>query len=164
MTRILILERKRLFPLAILICLLIVITVYDSMTKSTTATVDGEAIHVVNVDQGRLKHGKELVVIDNLDTWVNYLDTNSIPHPDYSFDDNNQLALISVNFTVQDLVENVDEFGETYYNIFSSEKKDTYKIYIIPKPKDISINSISWNFYDSRGEKKDNIEVKVNPR
>ncbi|WP_353894345.1 hypothetical protein PRVXH_001142 [Proteinivorax hydrogeniformans] len=164
MTKIFIFERKRLFPLAILICLLVAITLYDTVTNKASYPVDGEMIYAVNVDQGKIPLHRELVVIDNLDTWVKFLNERDLPHPDYSFDDNNQIAVFAVNFDIRSFVENVNEFGEKVYNIVCSDKKDAYQVYVIPQSKDINVNAINWNFYDSKGNKQDDISVKVNPR
>jgi hypothetical protein len=164
MKRVFVLEGKRLVPLFILLMLLITVSIYDALfTKATPAIVTGDMVHYVSVEQGKLYPQKQLLIFDNLESYIKFLQRENLSLPDQNFDPNNNLAIITMNFQIQNFLSSTDDLGRKVLNVICSEKNAQYKIYIVPKDQKIDNEGIVWNFYDERGRKLEGIKVRINP-
>ncbi|QNO13565.1 hypothetical protein HYG86_01675 [Alkalicella caledoniensis] len=164
MSKVMVFEGKRLIPLFILLVLLVTVSVYDSLfSTAEPVSIPGDNVHYVSVEQGKLYPQKQLVIIDNTESWVAFLQNNSISHPDYSFDPNNQVAVITMNFQIQNILTSNDDLGRKVLNVICSEKNAYYKIYILPKDQHVDSKDANWVFYDEKGNRLDQIKIRVNP-
>ena len=164
MSRVIVFEGKRLIPLLILLVLLVTVSVYDSLfSTAQPVSLPGDNVHYVSLEQGKLYPQKQLVIIDNVESWVAFLQTNSITHPDYSFDPNNQVAVITMNFQIQNILTSQDDLGRKVFNVICNDKNAYYKIYILPKDQHVDAENAMWNFYDEKGSKLNRIKIRVNP-
>lgn len=164
MSKVFVFEGKRLIPLFILLMLLITVSVYDTFfTTSEPVALTGDNVHFVSIEQGNLYPQKQLLIFDNQEGYVRYLQSNNISHPDQTFDANNNLAIITMNFQIQNFMTSTDDLGRKVLNVVCTEKNAQYKIYIVPKDQKIDQDNVVWNFYDERGRKIDQIKIRVNP-
>lgn len=164
MSKVFVFEGKRLIPLFILLMLLITVSVYDVFfNTSEPIAVTGDIVHFVSIEQGKLFPLKQLLIFDNQESFVSFLQLNNISHPQESFDPNNQVAVISMNFTIQNLVTSTDDLGRQVLNVAFTQRNSHYKIYIVPRDLQVERQDVVWNFFDERGRKTEEIRTRVNP-
>lgn len=164
MGRVFVFEGKRLIPLFILLMLLITVSVYDALFPTTTpATITGEMVHYVSVEQGNLYPQKQFLIFDNLESYVKFLQNNNLALPNHNFDPNNNWAIITMNFKIQNFTSTSDDLGRKVLNVICTEKNAQYQIYIVPKDQQLDQRDVVWNFYDERGRKLEGIKLRVNP-
>ena len=164
MSKVFVFEGKRLIPLFILLMLLITVSVYDVFfTTSELAPVSGDIVHFVSIEQGKLYPQKQLLIFDNQESFVSFLQLNNISHPGESFDHNDQVAVITMNFQIQNLVRSTDDLGRQILNVICTQRNAQYKIYIVPKDQQVDKEDVVWNFFDEKGRKIDEIKIRVNP-
>lgn len=164
MSKVFVFEGKRLIPLFILLMLLITVSVYDVFfTTAEPVSVSGDIVHFVSIEQGKLYPQKQLLIFDNQESFVSFLQLNNLSHPSQSFDHNNHVAVITMNFQIQNLVTSTDDLGRQVFNVICTEKNAHYKIYIVPKDQQVDKVDVVWNFYNEKGRKMDEIKIRVNP-
>ncbi|MTI95644.1 MAG: hypothetical protein FH749_09160 [Firmicutes bacterium] len=130
MTRLIVVEAKRLLPLAVLFLMLLAVSVYDGLSGPVSpVTHEADTIPYRSVGQGSLLSGNEIIVISDWDMWVSVHGTLGIGLSDYDFNPDTEIALLLLNCQARSTAIS----DEGVVSIAALERKDTYQLIVIDR-------------------------------
>ena len=168
MSRLIVLERKRIIPLILLVILMGGLSFYDVyrgdidegvpvrddngkklekiIGEKKFAEALGEAkIELVTADKGFRKSVKYFEIARNLDEWVEIAEKNDLSMPDYPYNENTEIGIFAFNSEIKDIQVNYDRSKDNKDN--DVEAIDPLELEVLVEEKD--------NFYHILAVSKD---------
>lgn len=176
MSRLLIIEKRRIIPLILLIVLMGGLTFYDNLRDGTgeitpvkdekareTKTVkeqfekevfieDESKVDFVTADTGFRLSPKNFEIATDLEEWVDIIEANNLNLPDYPYNEYTEVGLFGFNSEIKD-IEVLDGDNERLQvNVLIRQKADHYHIVTLPRQKLAREKVQNWRFLNEEGE------------
>lgn len=98
MTKLVVVEARRLLPIAVLFLMLLAVSIYDSLTRATVpVTAQPNSVPYKTLVATSLDNGIQVKVVTSLDMWVTMHDALGLPLTDHDYDPQREIAVFLLN-------------------------------------------------------------------
>jgi len=128
-TRLVVVEARRLLPIAVLFLMLLAVSIYDSLTGTTVpVSTQPNAVPYKTLLATSLDNGIRAQTVTSLDMWVTIHDVLGLPLTDHDFDPQREVAVFLLNCQLRATRQSDDRV-----ELIVSSSKDTVQLLIFDK-------------------------------
>lgn len=129
MTRLVVVEARRLLPIVILFLMLVAVSVYDGFSTNTAPVTTGpNSVPYKTLTQAAQAGEKQMQIVTDLNMWVTMHNALGISLTDYDFDPQREVAVFLLNCQLRSTTE---EDGIVGLEVIS--RKNSYQLVLFDK-------------------------------
>lgn len=155
MNKFLIVEARRLLPLAFLLALLVSLSVYDNFFRlqpvdTPPGTVDEDFLFVT-ATRGEIDAPTSFKLAYSQEQWEELQEHPQLDLPDYPFNESYEVALCTVNSQVEDIEVEPAPDEVTGVTVKVSDSPQNFHLVMINRDR-LKTPEVHWSFQDEEGE------------